>query len=366
MDGRRRSSSAAGSDAAATPPALDAAQAVVPPEAVLYPAASALDGAPQRHIRHPGRPDTTPDVLPCRLRRVLLAGGELPTGLPLIEALDQALTARGVTSAVLRLPEEPTGSAFLRLDPYPYVLPALSRDPAHAVYFSERHQAPGAVQVQAGAITFGRRGDQPWLHGHLDWMDLDAAGRPLPDQRGCGHVLPNEAVVVHAAGCQPIEVWALEGAAFEVVPDEFTRFSLFKPQAVDAPSAASAHDEDSRPALAMRVPPNVDLCLTLEAVCRERGIRSATLRGGVGSTVGVVFDDGPAGLRTVEPFVTETLVNQGRVVSDAATGELRAEIDVTLIDYLGGRHQGHLARGRNPVLVTFELVLEITAAAGAG
>jgi hypothetical protein len=70
--------------------------------------------------------------------------------------------------------------------------------------------------------------------------------------------------------------------------------------------------------------------------------------------VGVVFEDGPESLRTVEPFVTETLVNQGRVVTDAATGELRAEIDVTLID-----HQGRLARGRNPVLVTFELVLEI-------
>jgi hypothetical protein len=75
--------------------------------------------------------------------------------------------------------------------------------------------------------------------------------------------------------------------------------------------------------------------------------------------VGVVFEDGPESLRTVEPFVTETLVNQGRVVTDAATGELRAEVDVTLIDHQGGRHQGRLARGRNPVLVTFELVLEI-------
>ncbi|MFM2066406.1 MAG: hypothetical protein RLZZ584_1315 [Pseudomonadota bacterium] len=322
------------------------ATAVIPPEAVLFLAPAALDGQPQRHIRHPGTPDPTVDVTPCRLRRVVLDG--LPTGLPLIEALSQALAAHGVSSAVLRLPEP----GNLQLEPFAYVLPALSRDPAHAVYFSERHQAPGRVQLLAGAITVGRRGDQPWLHGHLDWIDLGAEDGQPTGTRGCGHVLPHEAIVVHAD--PPVEAWALEGAGFEVVPDEFTRFSLFKPLAVEPPSPSGDHAH-TRPALALRVPPNVDLCLALEAVCRERGIRAATVRGGVGSTVGVVFEDG----RKVEPFVTETLVNQGRVVSDAATGALRAEIDVTLIDYQGGRHQGRLARGRNPVLVTFELVLEL-------
>jgi hypothetical protein len=329
------------------------APGVVPPEAVLYLAPSALDGRPQRHIRHPGTPDVTVDVLPCRLRRVVLDG--LPTGQPLIEALSQALAAHGVThSAVLRLPEP----SDLQLEPFAYVLPALSRDPAHAVYFSERHQAPGRVQVLAGAITVGRRGASPWLHGHLDWVELDPEGAAT-GRRGCGHVLPNEAIVVRSD--QAIEAWALEGAVFEVVPDEFTRFSLFNPQPAAAGTAAMVNDGDdaTRPALAIRVPPNIDLCLALEAACRERGIHSATLRGGVGSTVGAVFDDGPDGVRTVEPFVTETLVNQGRVVSDAATGDLRAEIDVTLIDYLGGRHHGRLARGRNPVLVTFELVLAL-------
>jgi hypothetical protein len=330
---------------------------------VLFQAPSALDGQPQRHIRHPGTPDATVDVQACCLRRVVLADG-LPTGLPLIEALSQALTAHGVTSAVLRLPER----GDLQLDPFPYVLPALSRDPAHAVYFSERHQAPGGVQVLAGAITVGRRGDQPWLHGHLDWVELGADGQPTTGQRRCGHVLPNEAIVVRSD--QPIEAWALEGAAFEVVPDEYTRFSLFKPLAravgdVAVLLPASSTGDEPRPALAVRVSPNVDLCLALEAVCRERGITSATLRGGVGSTVGVVFDDdGLGATRTVEPFVTETLVRQGRVFTDTASGELRAEVDVTLIDHLGGRHRGRLARGRNPVLVTFELVLEIIDTAG--
>jgi hypothetical protein len=247
---------------------------------------------------------------------------------------------------VLRLPD---ASGDLQLDPFAYVLPALSRDPAHAVYFSERHQAPGRVQVLAGAITVGRHGGQPWLHGHLDWVELGPDGQPI-GQRGCGHVLPHEAIVVRAD--QPIEAWALEGATFEVVPDEFTRFSLFKPQ---ARAVERGVEGGTRPALAIRVPPNVDLCLALEAACRERGITAATLRGGVGSTVGAVFDDG----RVVDPFVTEALVRHGRVVTDAISGELRAEVDLTLIDYLGGRHSGRLARGLNPVLVTFELVLEL-------
>jgi hypothetical protein len=172
-------------------------------------------------------------------------------------------------------------------------------------------------------------------------------------------VLPADAIVTKAD--QPICAWALVGAAFDVVPDAETRFNLFKPRPTQTRHQDGAIDESgangpasTRPALALRLPPNVDVCTALETVCRDRGIRSATVRGGVGSTVGVTFDDG----RDVEAFVTETLVRQGRVTTDA-NGELRAEVDVTLIDYLGGRHQGRLARGINPVLVTFELVLEI-------
>jgi hypothetical protein len=55
--------------------------------------------------------------------------------------------------------------------------------------------------------------------------------------------------------------------------------------------------------------------------------------------------------------VTETLVRAGRIVP-GADGAPRAEIDVSLVDHTGGIADGRLARGRNPVLVTFELVLE--------
>jgi len=103
----------------------------------------------------------------------------------------------------------------------------------------------------------------------------------------------------------------------------------------------------------LRIAPNEDVCGALEAVCRQHGIHHATVRGGVGSTVGALFDDG----RRVEPFVTEVLIRAGRVRPDSR-GAPVAEIDISLVDYTGGLADGRLARGGNPVLVTFELVLE--------
>ena len=103
----------------------------------------------------------------------------------------------------------------------------------------------------------------------------------------------------------------------------------------------------------VRLAPNVDVCLALERFCREHGITAATIEGGVGSTVGAVFDDG----RIVEPFVTELLIRQGEIrLGD--NGEPIARIEITMVDYLGGVSDGVLARGHNPVLVTFELVVQ--------
>lgn len=288
-----------------------------------------------RLIQHPGPSLRRIESLPTGLQGFTAA---LAPGQSLLDAVTAAFAAQGATSGVARL----HGGVF---DPWPYVMPALSRSPAHAVYFSERFEARGPIRLQEATITFGQRrdqpGDQPWLHAHVDW--LDATG-----QAHCGHVLPNEAWLVD--GPARLEGWALSGAGFVVQPDEETNFSLFRP--VATPGAVTTTGGDA-PALAVRVQPNRDLCEALESVCRAQGWRAAVVRGGVGSTVGVVFDDG----RVVEPFVTETLIRHG-VVAPGADGELRADIDVMLVDHLGGRHQGRLARGQNAVLVTFELLLE--------
>ena len=42
-----------------------------------------------------------------------------------------------------------------------------------------------------------------------------------------------------------------------------------------------------------------------------------------------------------------------------ADGMLEAELDIVLVDYLGGIAEGKLMRGDNPVLMTMELVLEV-------
>nr|WP_316642478.1 DUF296 domain-containing protein [uncultured Roseateles sp.] len=281
---------------------------------------------PPRRIKHPG---------PVALRRLdavdaSLARQELrlPPGRTLLAALTEALPVG--SSAVLTL----QGGSFF---PFAYVMPALSKTPDHAVYFSDRFDAVGPVQLEMATVTFGLRDGRPSLHCHARWVDAEGV-------RHCGHVLPDYAVI--AAPVQA-SAWLIDGAGFEVTADEETRFSLFKP--VPRPASRAAG-----PAVALRLAPNEDVCSALEAICRERGIASATVRGGVGSIVGAVFDDG----RTVEPFVTELLVSRGRVRSDER-GEPVAEIEVSLVDYLGGLADGRLQRGANPVLVTFELVLEL-------
>jgi predicted DNA-binding protein with PD1-like motif len=256
----------------------------------------------------------------------------LQPGRSLLAALVEAAAPSGAASAVLTLAG---GSLF----PFSHVMPALARTPEHAVYFSERFDAAAPVRLEFATVTYGQNLGRPWLHCHALWTDTQG-------QRHCGHLLPDVCVLAEPL---PASAWLLDSALFQVGADDETGFSLFKPVAAPRRLAPPA----GRPALALRLAPNEDVCTALEAICQARGISQASVRGGVGSTVGAVFDDG----RRVEPFVTETLVRQGRIVT-GPDGAPRAEIDVSMVDHLGGQTSGRLARGANPVLVTFELVLE--------
>ena len=46
-------------------------------------------------------------------------------------------------------------------------------------------------------------------------------------------------------------------------------------------------------------------------------------------------------------------------MSRVPDGALEAQLDIALVDYLGGIAEGRLMRGDNPVLMTMELVLEV-------
>ena len=188
-------------------------------------------------------------------------------------------------------------------------------------------------------MTLGSRDGAPFFHCHGLWREADG-------HLHGGHVLPEETFVA-----EPFEVdaFGIDGAMFLAEPDAETNFKLFGPVASPSNGARTT----SR-AFALRLRPNQDFTGSLEAFCRERGIISARIRGGVGSTIGARFADGSV----IEPFATELAITSG-LIAPGATGAAEAALDVALVDYTGGIAEGRLVRGDNPVLMTMELVLEV-------
>nr|MDH4401574.1 hypothetical protein [Burkholderiaceae bacterium] len=283
-----------------------------------------------RSIQHPGQPS---------LQRVAAQQVEfepfdleLPAQMTLMQAVAQSMQGIGAQCATFRM----QGGGF---EPFSYVMPALAKTSAHAVYFSDTYPVEGAVRLETASVTFGQRDGKPWLHSHAIW--IEASGR-----RHCGHLLPDDIQVNHPIQAQGM---AVRGATFTVCPDGETNFTLFVPlksmvrssqttagvNAAQKPPASSQTPRSK--GYALRVAPNIDICTALETFCREHGITHAKIQGGVGSTVGAVFDDG----RVVEPFVTELLIRNGEVFTNAA-GQTQAQLDVSMVDYKGGVSEGRL------------------------
>ncbi len=61
--------------------------------------------------------------------------------------------------------------------------------------------------------------------------------------------------------------------------------------------------------------------------------------------------------RHVPSLATELMIAGGKI--EAVAGRPRASLAVAAVDMAGAIHEGLLARGENPVCVTFELVIEI-------
>lgn len=303
-----------------------------------------------RSIQHPGQPSQ--QRVAAQQVELEPFSLELPGHMSLMQAVAQSMQGIGAQCATFRM----QGGGF---EPFSYVMPALAKTSAHAVYFSDTYPVEGAVRLETASVTFGQRDGKPWLHSHAIW--IEASGR-----RHCGHLLPDDIQVNHPIQAQGV---AVRGATFTVCPDGETNFTLFVPlknmarsvqTRADVPSAekTSTSVQTTRSkGYALRVAPNIDICTALETFCRERGVTRAKIQGGVGSTVGAVFDDG----RVVEPFVTELLIRKGEIFTDA-NGQTQAQLDVSMVDYKGGVSEGRLARGQNPVLVTFELALEVLSA----
>ena len=256
----------------------------------------------------------------------------MAAGMPLLEAARRGFADAGFSSGVLSM----RGGA---LGPLAYVMPALSKTGANAAFYSDTFRPSGITRLKCGAMTLGERDGAPFFHCHGLWTETDG-------HLHGGHILPEESVVAESF---EVEAFGIDGAAFTADPDSETKFKLFGPVA-----HAGTNVKAERRAFAIRLRPNQDVAVALETFCRQHGILRARIHGGVGSTIGAQFTDG----RTVMPFATELAITSG-AIAPGADGTLQAEIDIALVDYLGGIAEGRLMRGDNPVLMTMELVLEV-------
>lgn len=281
-----------------------------------------------RLIRQPG-PAPEPRLLAVEGRgqpfRFMLEPGVL-----LVEAVRRGFAAAGFTSGTVRLRD----AAF---DPFTYVMPALSKDREHAAFYSGFYRPEGITRMSNGALSFGKRDGAAFFHCHGLWREADG-------KESGGHVIPEEAMVAEAS---EVTAFGVTGAHFDVMPDPETNFRIFHP----APGPGGA-GEGAR-AFVIRFRPNQDFCSALEQFCVARGIGRARLHGGVGSTIGVHLADGTV----FENFATEVYIEEG-MIEPGVDGNLAAAVDIGLVDYTGRIARGRLVRGDNPVLMTFELVIE--------
>jgi predicted DNA-binding protein with PD1-like motif len=283
-----------------------------------------------RTIKQPGAP------IAERIQSVEARGRAftftLEAGLPLLEAARRGFAAEGFAGGVLNFTHGALG-------PFAYVMPALSKTGENAAFYSETFRPQGLIRTRLGSMTVGTRDGAPFFHCHGLWTEADG-------RAGGGHMMPDETIVAEAFDAA---AFGMDGALFAAEPDPETNFKLFGPVAVPASGARTT----SR-AFALRLRPNQDFSGALEGFCRAHGIARAKIHGGVGSTIGARFTHGGI----TEPFATELAVTAG-TIAPGGSGALEAEIDVALVDYMGGIAEGCLIRGDNPVLMTVELVLEV-------
>jgi predicted DNA-binding protein with PD1-like motif len=288
-----------------------------------------------RRIEQPGPP--VAERIQCVEARGRAFSFTMQPGIPLLEAARRGFAQAGLAGGVLNI----KGGA---LGPFAYVMPALAKTPDHAAFYSDVYQPAGVSRLKMGTMTLGERDEAPFFHCHALWTEADGRANG-------GHILPEETVVAEPF---EVEAFGIDGAVFLAEPDPETGFKLFGPVAREATAA-----KGTGRAFALRLRPNQDFAGALEAFCRQRGIRQARLRGGVGSIIGARFTDGSS----LVPFATELAVASG-VIAPGASGALEAQLDIALVDYLGDLAEGRLVRGDNPVLMTMELVLEVIEEAG--
>lgn len=279
-----------------------------------------------RAIRHPGPVAVERErAVSCRAEPLSLT---LDPGMPFNETVARAFSAAGYRAGWAELSDA-------IMNEMNYVMPAGSPGEAHAAWYSETFRpAPGGV-IRSAGLHLGTRDGEPFLHCHGTW-DVPGDGSRM------GHLLPFEASLAEPA---VIKAYGISGAALVVRDDAETNFRLFAPEKTAEAGAAGTHI-----ALLASVRPNQDICEAIETVCARFDVTEASVMG-IGSLVGVSYEDG----RDIPDYATEVLIRSGAVQPE--NGTPRCTLDIDMVGMSGIVSSGRLARGRNPVCVTFELLI---------
>jgi predicted DNA-binding protein with PD1-like motif len=274
-----------------------------------------------RSIRHPGEPQQ-PRVLaePCSVRQLSL---RFAAGVPVLDAVAQALTVEGVESAVIEI----EGGSFA---PLVYVIPAPSPDEAHAAWYSDTRRPEETALGDRLVMSFGRRQGQPFIHCHGIWIHADGF-------RGAGHLIPHEAMFAENVEAT---VYAVSGAIFDQQQDAETNFTLLTPVPNGAPRPGEAKG------VLLRIKPNADIHAAVEDAARSGGIANGTVHG-IGSLVGCDFADGTH----MASYASEFFIREGRIEDG------KAVLDIAIVDVDATIFEGEIIRDTNPVCVTCELLI---------
>ncbi len=277
-----------------------------------------------RVLRQPG---------PLGFPRVEMAGGaverisfDLRAGVTLHEAVTGPMVAAGFQGGTVVVED-------LALSPFRYVMPGPPDDASHVAYFTAPVAPVGVTRLERANLTFGWADGAPFLHCHAVWIEPDGS------RRG-GHILNRETFLDSGlASGGSATAWGFRDVRVETAFDAETNFTLFGVKGAPCSGAD---------AVMARVRPNQDVTLAVEAIASANGWSDAVVRGSLGSLVGATFADG----RVVEDFATEVFVRGGVVRDGVAT------LDLAVVDMAGQVSDGVLARGRNAVLITFDVVVE--------
>lgn len=283
-----------------------------------------------RSVTHPGPKET--ERLPfaqSRGRAVTLA---LRGGQDLQSAIAAALSDVGLLSGWLEL-------ETVSVDALAYVIPDKAPTAETVAWYSQTHRlrAPGLIHHLG--LVVGQADGGLFLHGHGSWSETDGAAR-------FGHLLFAETMLAQDVIARG---FLLDNACFERLPDAESNFSLFKPKSLSQPASNEADFA------LLRMLPNEDLALGLDAVCARLGWRQARVHG-LGSLVGADFEDG----RLLDSFATEFVIRDALAHGHGMTDPgQHSGPEIVIVGEAGGAGlRGRVTRGANPVLVTAEILLQ--------